>query len=591
MTTRQVDAAEALQPSPAPTAPPPAGHGLRTLLRHLRPQRSWLLAALVLGLLGAGASLAQPLLVMRVIDDLGGATTGVVLALAGLFLGSAVLGGVQGYLLQRSGEGVVLDLRRRLIAHLLHLPLREHDRLRTGDLLARAGTDTALLREVVSSGVVEALVGAVGLAGSVLMMVLIDPAMFLLVLGVVAVAATLVGMALSGIRAAAEEAQDRVGEMTADLDRALGAIRTVLASRARGRESAGIQARAEAAYRAGIRTAKLDSVVSPVMSAAAHGSFLLVLGVGGARVAGGTLALGELVAFLLYLTMLVAPLVSVLQAAASVQRGLGALHRVHEVLDLPREPDDGPPAPNPTASRAAELVISDVSFGYTEDRPVLREVSLTVPAYSRTALVGPSGTGKSTLFALVERFYDPDSGTISLDGRDLRGIRPHELRARIGYVEQEAPVLWGSLRANLCYAAPDTDEAELWRVLRTTNLTDLVERLPEGLDSEVGERGVRLSGGERQRVAIARALLCRPELLLLDEPTAQMDAENEAMLTATVRRVARSSTVVVIAHRLSTVRDVEQIAVLDRGRVVATGRHEELLSTSPLYRRLAGQLV
>lgn len=590
MTTHRVgaDVAEVGRP---PAADSSGGHGLRALLRHLRPQRSSLVAALGLGLVGAGASLAQPLLVMRLLDDIGGQVTWVVLALAGLFLGGAVLSAAQGFLLQRSGEGVVLGLRRRLISHLLHLPLREHDRLRTGDLLARAGTDTTLLREVVSSGVVEALVGAVGLGGSVLLMILIDATMFLLVLGAVVAAAALAGTALSGIRAAAEEAQDRVGEMTADLDRALGAIRTVLASRARGRESARIQARAEAAYRAGVRTAKLDSVVSPVMSAAANGSFLLVLGVGGARVAGGTLDLGELVAFLLYLTMLVSPLVMLLQAATSVQRGLGALRRIHAVLDLPREPDDGVPAPPPAMPRGAELVVGDVSFGYSGDRSVLRGVSLTVPAYSRAALVGMSGAGKSTLFALIERFYEPDSGTITLGGRDLRTMPVHELRSRIGYVQQEAPVLWGSLRANLCYAAPDTTEAELWNVLRMTNLTDLVERLPDGLDSEVGDRGVRLSGGERQRVAIARALLCRPELLLLDEPTAQMDAENEAMLTATVRGVALRSTVLVIAHRLSTVRDVEQIAVLDRGRVVATGRHEELLGTSPLYRRLAGRLV
>ncbi|MFD9892012.1 ABC transporter ATP-binding protein [Amycolatopsis sp. NPDC059027] len=589
------DPAEIDWSGPPPITGYPDGAGprarLRDLARYLRPQRASLIGALVLGLLGAGMSLVQPLLVMRVINNIGGQVTWLVFALAALFLGEALLGGLQSFLLQRSGEGMVFGVRSRLISHLLHLPVREHDRLRSGDLLARVGTDTTLLREVVSSGVVEAVVGVVGLGGSVIMMLLIDVSMFVLVLATVVVATALVGLALWGIRGASEEAQTRVGEMTADLDRALGAVRTVLASRAQGRESARIEARARAAYRAGVRAAKLDSVVSPTMSIAANGSFLLVLGVGGARVAGGTMDLGELVGFLLYLMMLVMPLVMILHAATSVQRGLGALQRIQDTLQLPQEPGGETATAVAEESRAAELVLDKVSFGYAEDRPVLREASLTVPAHTRTALVGPSGAGKSTIFALIERFYEPDSGAIMLGGAELGALPIGDLRARIGYVQQEAPMLWGSLRSNLCYAAPEATEAELTEVLGMTNLTGLVERLPDGLDSEVGDRGVQLSGGERQRVAIARALLCRPTLLLLDEPTAQLDAENEAMLTATVRRVAQRCTVLVIAHRLSTVRDVEQIAVLDRGHVVATGRHEDLLGGEPLYQRLAGQLV
>ncbi|WP_232376757.1 ABC transporter ATP-binding protein [Amycolatopsis aidingensis] len=573
---------------------------LRDLWHYLRSQRGPLLVALVLGLVAAVLSLVQPLLVMQVINDIGGDITWLVLVLVAVFLTEAVIGGVQSFLLQRSGEAMVFGVRRRLIGHLLYLPVREHDRLRSGDLLSRAGTDTTLLREVVSSGVVEAVTGVVALVGSVALMVWLDWLMFLLVLLTVLVALLLVGAALLGIRHASEHAQDRVGAMTADLDRALGAFRTVLASRAQQREVDRISGRAEEAYRAGVRAARLDALVGPTMMLAADGSFLLVLGIGGARVANGSMDLAELVAFLLYLMMLVMPLIMILQAATTVQRGLGALQRIQDTLALDTEPHpescpESHPEPAAGAARddavAAELRLDGVSFGYTAERPVLHEVSFAVPAHARAALVGPSGAGKSTIFALLERFYAPTGGTIRLGGRDIGTMALGDLRGRIGYVQQEAPILWGSLRSNLCYAAPEATEDEIADALRMTNLTALVDRLPDGLDSEVGDRGVLLSGGERQRVAIARALLCRPALLLLDEPTAQLDAANEEALAATVRRVTRRCTVLVIAHRISTVRDADLIVVLDEGRVVGTGRHEELAQSSPLYQRFAGQLV
>ncbi|MCK2239256.1 MULTISPECIES: ABC transporter ATP-binding protein [unclassified Crossiella] len=565
----------------------------RDLLRYLRAQRAPLLVALTLGLAAAGLSLVQPLLVMRVVNGIGGDISWLVAALVALFLAEAAISGVQSFLLQRTGEAMVFGVRQRLIRQVLHLPVREHDRLRSGDLLSRTGTDTTLLREVVSSGVVEAITGVVGLVGSVALMLWLDWRMFLLVLATVTVAILLVSLALMGIRRASELAQDRVGAMTADLDRVLGAFRTVLASRAQQREVDRISARADEAYRAGVRAAKLDAVVGPTMSLAANGSFLFVLGVGGARVANGTMELGELVAFLLYLMMLVMPLIMILQAATTVQRGLGALQRIQDTLALETEPPDEQPARHSTVDSpaAAELRLDAVSFGYTEERPVLHEVSFTVPPYARAALVGPSGAGKSTIFALVERFYDPEAGTIRLGERDISTMGLGELRGQIGYVQQEAPILWGSLRSNLTYAAPAATEAEIAEVLRMTNLTTLVEELPDGLDSEVGDRGVLLSGGQRQRVAIARALLCRPSLLLMDEPTAQLDAANEEALAATVRQVARHCTVLVIAHRISTVRDADLIVVLDDGRVVDTGTHDDLVVSSPLYRRFAGQLV
>ncbi len=298
--------------------------------------------------------------------------------------------------------------------------------------------------------------------------------------------------------------------------------------------------------------------------------------------------MGTLVAFLLYVFYLMAPIQQVVGAITQYQTGAAALARIQEALRLPAEPPaPAAPLPSPGAEPAA-LVFEDVRFRYADDLPYVHHgVTFTVPPRGMTAFVGPSGAGKTTVFSLIERFYDPETGVITLDGRDLADWDLPRLRAAIGYVEQDAPVLSGSLRDNLLLGNPEADESELARVVKTTRLDGLVEQLPKGLDTLVGHRGTKLSGGERQRVAIARALLRRPRLLLLDEATSQLDAVNEAALRDTVADVARTTTVLVVAHRLSTVTMADRIVVMDAGRVRAVGSHRELVTTDPLYAELA----
>jgi ABC-type multidrug transport system fused ATPase/permease subunit len=269
-----------------------------------------------------------------------------------------------------------------------------------------------------------------------------------------------------------------------------------------------------------------------------------------------------------------------------LQMGLAALERIHEVLDLPLEPDAPVPAPRPVDAAPA-IEFDGVDFSYGDGPPVLRQVSFAVPVGTRTALVGPSGAGKSSVLALVERFYEVDAGAVRVDGVDVRRLPREVLRGRLGYVEQEAPVLAGTLRANLLLTVPAATDTELLAVLDAVNLGDLVARTPDGLDAQVGEGGVLLSGGERQRLAIARTLLASPPILLLDEPTSNLDARNEAALRAAIDAVSADRTMIIVAHRLSTVVDADQIVVVDGGRVVAVGRHADLLDTSPLYRELA----
>lgn len=585
--------------------------GFRQLLPYLTRHRGVLAVVVVLSLLGAGASLAQPALVSRVIAlvQAGRPLGWLVWALAALVVVSAALSGVQHYLLQRTGTSVVLSARQELVRRMLRLPIADFDVRRTGDLVSRVGSDTTLLYAVITQGLVDSLGGAVLFVGAIVGMAVIDPVLLGLTVLVVAVAVVAV-VALGGrVRRASREQQDRVGDLAASVERAVGAIRTVRAANATERETAAVEGHARAAWRAGIRVARVSALVVPVAGIAMQVSFLVVLGVGGYRVASGAITIAQLVAFILFLFFMIMPLGQAFGAINSVNQALGALGRIREVIDLPSEGEaDAPHPPAETVATRDAIRFDEVFFGYpsrahrTErekalaaefgeepelEREVLHWVSFGVPRGSRVALVGPSGAGKSTVLALVERFYDPTGGVIRLDGVDLRALDRRELRSRIGYVEQDAPALAGSLRENLVLGSPEATDADCERVLREVNLGEILDRSPDGLDAEVGEEGVLLSGGERQRLAIARALLQAPPILLLDEATASLDGLNEQLLRDAIDRVAEDRTLIVIAHRLSTVVDSDLIVVLDHGRVVGSGSHDELVVSTPLYRDLA----
>lgn len=591
------------------------------LLSYLFENKPAMVVIIALSILGAGASLAQPLLVNQVVTAVqqGNTLSMLVWLLVGLVLVAGVLNGVQHFLLQRAGEGVVLSTRRKLIARILNLPISEFDTRRTGDLVSRVGSDTTLLRAVLTQGLIESIGGALTFIGAIIAMAVIDPLLLVIVVVIVLVAIVVVGGLSRRIRIASKRAQEKVGDLTAAVERGIGAVRTIRAAGATEREVHEVDGHATEAYQRGLDIAKMSAFVVPVASIVMQVAFIAVLGVGGAQVAAGTITIATLITFILLLFMMIMPLGQAMGAAVAVAQALGALGRIEEILHLPTEAQDDAAA-RPAAAVASDdaITFEHVTFRYAAaadasgpdgavasgavDRPggpdrladerpvddvVLHDVSFRVPRGSRVALVGPSGAGKSTTLALIERFYDPTEGVIRLGGIDVRGMDRQELRAQIGYVEQDAPVLAGTIRANLLLGSPDATEDDCVRVLEAVNLGEVLHRDPRGLDAQVGEDGVMLSGGERQRLAIARALLAAPPILLLDESTSSLDGVNEQKMRLAIDAVAEDRTLLVIAHRLSTVVDSDVIVVLEHGRVVGAGTHSELVESTPLYRDLA----
>ncbi|MFI6018061.1 ABC transporter ATP-binding protein [Streptomyces sp. NPDC051287] len=575
---------------PVRTAGRPGPSAFRLLLSYVRPHRWALLAGAVLSLLTGATALLLPLVARGLIEDLSHdrSVWGKLLAMAALVIANTVVGALGSYVLRRTAESVVLGARRTLSSYLLRLRIAAVDRTEPGDLMARITSDTTLLREVTTDSLVALGTGGLTLVATVVMMGVVDPVLLGVTLAVIAGAGTVLGTIVPRIHRASRRAQDAVGVMGASLERVLGALRTVKASGAEPREERALHEAAEESWRQSVRAAKWSAAAGNTAGLAMQLAFITVLAVGGARVATGAIGIGTLVAFLLYVFYLMSPIQQVVGAVTQYQTGAGALARIREALELPAEPPFVPVDLPAAGAEPAAVAFTDVRFRYADDLPYVHHgVSFAVPARGMTAFVGPSGAGKTTVFSLIERFYDPESGTITLDGRPLADWELPRLRSAIGYVEQDAPVLSGSLRDNLLLGNPEADEGTVTRVLKTTRLDGLVERLPQGLETLVGHRGTKLSGGERQRVAIARALLRRPRLLLLDEATSQLDAVNEAALRDTVADVARSTTVLVVAHRLSTVTTADRIVVMDAGRVRAVGTHRELVAGDPLYAELA----
>ncbi|MDI9892370.1 ABC transporter ATP-binding protein [Microbacterium sp. IEGM 1404] len=568
----------------------PRAGGLALIAAYARPHRLGIGIGVLLGLFATGVTLATPLAAKWVLDGLGAGLdlAGPVGALVILLLVGTCAGFAQTVVLGRLAERIVLDARRSLIQRFFRARLEQIQRFRTGELVTRVTSDTVLLRAAATSSVVQLINGAVALVGTVILMAFLDEVLLLTTLAALALVGGLFAVFLPRIGRATKRAQDAMGELGSSLEGGMRALRTIKSSRAEDREIARVTASAEDSARHSIRSVWFSALVWAVAGGGMQLSLVAVLGLGAWRVSSGELAVSSLVAFLLYAVNIIDPITTLAGAFASIQAGLAAAARITETSHLELEDTRRRPASDPERRidcAAPVLAVRDVRAAYGDGaRDVLRDVTIEIPRIGHVALVGPSGAGKTTVFSLLLRFMDPREGHVELDGTPYAHLSIDDVRSRIAYVEQETPVIPGTVRDNVLFRVDDGTDEEAWVALTAVGLDERIRALPEGLDTAVVETS--LSGGERQRLAVSRALVRRPSVLLLDEATAQLDAGAEAAIQEIIAETAATGAVVTIAHRLSTILEADQIIVLDAGSVRDSGTHDELLRRDDLYRGL-----
>jgi ATP-binding cassette subfamily B protein len=493
------------------------------------------------------------------------------------------------YFVSWLGERVTADLRRDVFSHLLTLSPAYFETTRTGEVISRLTNDTTMLETVIGSSVSMAVRNTLLLAGGLVMLALTSAKLTLLVLAGVPLVVAPIILFGRRVRRLARASQDRVGDVGAYVDEALHEVRTVQAYGHEGIDRERFGQRVEDAFAAGRRRIAQRALLVALVILLAFGAVGVILWIGGHDVLAGRITPGELSAFVFYAVIVASAVGTISEVVGDVQRAAGATERLFELLSLEsaiRAPASPLALPQPSPGTVA---FERVSFAYPSrpDAPALVDVDLAVAAGERVALVGPSGAGKTTIFQLLLRFYDPQAGTVRVDGVDVSRADPAAVRLRIALVPQDPVIFAASVLENVRYGRPDATADEVRAACEAAYAMEFIERLPQGLASELGERGVRLSGGQRQRLAIARAILADRPILLLDEATSALDAESERVVQLALDRLMARRTVLTIAHRLATVRHADRIVVLDAGRIVAAGTHDRLVADNPLYARLA----
>ena len=546
---------------------------------------------LLLGWTAAG--LVVPLGLKALLDAVfesgnGGLLNRLALGLLGLFAVQAVLGFSGGYLLEWTGERVVADLRRRVYAHIHRLGLRFFADTRTGEIASRLSNDVGKVQTAVTDNLEQALTLSLTLVGSAALMLALNWRLALAIFVVVPPVAFAARYFGGVVRRLSRDIQDRLAETTAVAEEAVGAVRVVQAFGREphevGRYGAAVEQLFGAARRRAVVMATFWNSVGLLFMSALVGIFWL----GGREVLADRLTAGDLVAFIVYALNVARTVGGASRIYTSFNAAAGATERLFELLDTEAEIRDAPGARALPAPAAGRVTFEHVTFAYSPGRTVLHDVSFDVSPGDTVALVGPSGAGKTTLLHLVPRFYDPEpGGAVRIDGHDIAGATVESVRAATALVAQDVQLFGASVADNIRYGRLEATDDEVEAAARAANAHEFIAELPEGYATPVGERGVKLSGGQRQRVAIARAILKDAPVLLLDEATSALDAESEALVQDALAHLTQGRTTFVIAHRLATVRAADRILVLDAGRIVDEGRHDELVARGGLYARLA----
>lgn len=559
------------------------------LINDTNPSKLMLLAALIMGIGSTGVSLIIPMFTKNLVDGftVSSLEPMQIVALAAAFILQTIASGLSIYMLNVVGQKVVASLRDKLWKKLLVMPVSYYDQHKTGETVSRITNDTGIVKSFITEHLSNFFTGIISVIGSFTVLIYLDWKMTLIMLAVIPLAALVMVPLGKQMLKISKGLQDETASFTAVLSQVLSEIRLVKSSNAEAREYENGTRGIRNLQRFGIKEGVVQALISPIMNFVMMALLVIIIGYGGLRVSSGALSAGDLVAYILYLIQIVMPMSLLSMFFTQFQKAIGATEYMITILQS--EEEDHEHGKNVgQVSRAIEL--EHVHFAYQEEEPILEDISFTIHPGKVTAIVGPSGGGKTTLFSLLERFYQPTSGIIKMDDMPIQYFSLQSWREQIGYVSQESPLVDGTIRDNICYGMNrEVSQQELERAAEMAYANLFIADMPDGYETQVGERGVKLSGGQRQRIAIARALLRNPRILMLDEATSSLDSKSEVVVQQALNNLMQGRTTLVIAHRLSTVVDADQIVFIEKGKVTGIGTHETLLESHEMYREFATQ--
>ncbi len=558
------------------------------LVQQTKPSKLMIGIALALSLGTTGVALLVPLFTKNLINDFSVSSLNAerITLLVFAIIVQALASGFSIYLLNRIGQSVVAGIRDQLWKKLLVLPVSYFDDHPSGETVSRMTNDTTVVKGLISEHLSNFVTGIISIVGSMIVLFVLDWKMTLLMFTAIPLSVLILMPLGKKMHKISKGMQDETASFTAVLQQVLTEIRLVKASNAEALEYQNGQKGIQKLFQFGLKEAKIQALIAPLMSFVMMALLVLILGYGGMRVSSGALTAGALVAFIMYLFQIIMPMAQLASFFTQFQKATGATERIISILDSVEEED----AKQPVQNMSQSISVDHLNYSYNNGEQVLKDISFNVEAGKVTAIVGPSGSGKTTLFSLFERFYKPQEGSISIGGTSINDFTLLSWRSQIGYVSQESPIVSGTIRDNICYGIDrDITDEELNQVAKMAYADQFISELPNGYDTEVGERGMKLSGGQRQRIAIARAFLRNPKILMLDEATSSLDSKSEKVVQQALNHLMKGRTTIVIAHRLSTVIGSDQIIFLEKGKITGSGTHKELYNTHSLYREFAEQ--
>lgn len=536
---------------------------------------------ILLGFISTGANLFVPQLAQKLINNFKSISPTLAILTVVIFIAGLITSALSGLLLGIFGENVVSKLRKQLWQKLLKIPVKYFDDVKTGEISSRLVNDTSQVKDLLASTLPNAMTSLLQFVGALVIMLAMDWRMTLLMFVAVPLVILVMLPVMNQSRKIGRVRQDELAKFASDSTDVLGEVRLVKSSNGEEHELAKGNRRIDNLYYVGRKEALINSVTQPITNMLMMIMFLGILGYGAIRVMNGAMTMGALVSFLMYLFQIISPIVVISQLFNNMAKTSGATERIQQIL---AEPEEFVADKAEKDIVSAPLKFENVDFAYEEGKPVLRDVSFATNPNAVVAFAGPSGGGKSTIFSLIERFYQPTGGKILIGEENIENVNLAKWREQIGLVSQDAAVMPGTIRDNLTYGLRrEVSDEELWDALRMAYADGFVSEMEDQLETEIGERGIKLSGGQRQRIAIARAFLRDPKILMLDEATASLDAESEAMVQKALGDLMQGRTTLVIAHRLSTIVDADKIYFIENGTVSGAGTHQELLKTTPLY--------